>query len=204
MTASPDHHEHGRPEQPLGPAADGPVDGGDGAEQPERSPGPGAKPLIIGITALVLVLAGVVVAAFLTSRMGASGQPTDSPTPPPPPLALPLAAGELSRDPNATSDPDTIDTDIETVSATYQRNAVPSLVVIAGRPVSDPARMLELVQAEAVRPVQNGLCGRDAESGFDVCVAVRGNVSALGVGIAAQPITDIMDDTNSVLAAMEV
>lgn len=170
----------------------------DAGPKPPRS---GALPLLLGAAALVLVLVAVLVVAFLTARAGPSGQPTDAPSSPPPPLELPLAVGDLSRDPNADDGDTGIDTDIETVSATYNRAAEPNLVVIAGRPVAEPAAMLELVQAEAVRPIEDGLCGRDP-SGYDVCVVMNGSTAVLGLGIAMQPVQDLLDDTQAVSASM--
>ncbi|SDD37510.1 hypothetical protein [Auraticoccus monumenti] len=174
-----------------------------GEPDPEPRPRSGALPLLIGAVVLVLVLSAVLVVAFLTARTGPSGQPTDAPSSPPPPLVLPLAVDDLSRDPNADNSDTTIDTDIETVSATYNRAAEPNLVVIAGRPVAEPAAMLELVQAEALRPIEDGLCGRDP-SGYDVCVVMRGNTAVLGLGIAMQPLPDLLDDTQAVAAAMNL
>lgn len=189
------------PPQP-GSESWGPVDpdreAAGGAAPKPRS---GALPVLLGAVALVLVLGAVLVLAFLTARTGPSGQPTDAPSSPPPPLELPLAVGDLSRDPNAEDDDAGIDTDIETVSATYNRATEPSLVAILGRPVREPAAMLELVQAEAVRPVEDGLCGRDP-SGYDVCVVMRGDTAVLGLGIAAQPLPDLLDDVQAVSAAL--
>ncbi len=179
-----------------GPVGDPPTE-----EPAEERPSLGAKPLIVGGAALVLVLVAVLVVAYLTAQAGPSGQPTNAPSSPPPPLELPLTAGELSRDPNEGQEDTGIDTDIETISATYLRGTDPTVVVIAGRPVAEPAAMLELVQADAVRPIEDGLCGRDA-SGYDVCVVMSGNTAVLGLGIAAQPVQDLLDDTQTVAAAL--
>ncbi|MVA74962.1 hypothetical protein GC722_02800 [Auraticoccus sp. F435] len=202
--------QQGPEQQGPGQPAWGPVAGPPGAQpdgpQPPDGPRPGgsttgAKPLLVGGGALVLVLVVVLVVAYLTAQAGPSGQPTTAPSAPPPPLELPLTAGDLSRDPNQPDEDTGIDTDIETVSATYARAAEPTVVVIAGRPLSDPAAMLDLVEAEAVRPIEDGLCGR-YPSGYDVCAVVRGSTALLGVGIAGQPVQDLLDDTQTVAAAL--
>lgn len=192
-TDDPRPHDPGpHADEPWGPAAEP-------GDPPARRAG--AVPLLIAGGALVLVLVVVLVVSYLTARAGPSGQPTDAPSTPPPPLVLPVSVGDLSRDPNAEPDDGGVDTDLETVSATYARQAQPSLVVIAGRPVSDPAKMLELVEAQAVRPIEDGLCGRDP-SGYDVCVVVGGNVAVLGLALTTQPVEELLDDTRAVSDAL--
>lgn len=173
-----------------------------GPEVPGAAEEPKSKaPIFIAAGALLALLIVVGLIAALVSRTGESGTPIDQTSAAVVPLELPIKVNQLQRDPNAAEPsvaPDPGQT-IATEAAIYNVNGSPALVVIAGRPVKDPAEMLTLVEARAIRQVGAGLCGREPGRDLDVCVVISGDTAVLGGGLAKQSVDEIVAQSQAIL-----
>lgn len=161
-------------------------------------------PIFIAAGALVALLVAVGLIAALVSRAGESGVPIDQITTVVVPLELPIKINQLQRDPNA-NDPSVApnpESAMDTITAIYNINGEATLVVIAGRPVKDPAEMLSMVEARAIRQVGEGMCGREPTRDLDVCVVTDGDTAVLGGGLAKQSVDEIVAQSQSVLDAL--
>lgn len=175
------------------------------AHRPDASEQPKSKaPILIAAGALVALLVVVGLIAALVSRTGESGVPIDQTSAAVPPLELPIKINQLQRDPNA-ADPTVApnpERAMDTVTAIYNINGEATLVVIAGRPVKDPAEMLAMVEARAIRQVGAGMCGREPTRDLDVCVVTDGDTAVLGGGLNKQSVDEIVAQSQSVLDSL--
>ncbi|NLT30203.1 MAG: hypothetical protein GXX86_07055 [Propionibacterium sp.] len=166
----------------------------------------GKAPLVIAIASVLAVLVVVGLVGFLVSRAGPSGKPTSEMTPTQAPLKLelPVAVGDLARDPNIDSHTEIGEGDdrMEARSATYVRDRTDSLHVVIARPMTDPQEMLTLLEAHAIREVGDGYCGRDT-SDLDVCAVIREDVGVLAAGLEGQTPEAIVADAAEIGAALE-
>ena len=172
----------------------------------EPEPEPRSKaPIIIGGVALLVVLGLVALVAGLVSRQGPSGVPTASAEATRAPLELPLKVNELQRDPNAQAPSvgPTTGSELSTVTAVYDADGTPTLVVLASRPVKDANEMLAQVQARAIRQVGDAWCGREPTQDIDVCVVMKDSDTAvMGGGLDKQPVEEIVAQARAVSDAM--
>lgn len=174
-------------------------------EEPQPEPRSRA-PIIIGVIALVVVLALAGLIAALVSRQGPSGTPTESASATKPPLELPVKVNDLQRDPNAAQPTvaPTAGSQMSTVTAIYNKQGTPTLVVVAGRPVKDPNEMLAMVDARAIRQVGAGWCGRESSQDIDVCVVMTDDTAVMGGGLDQQPVDEIVSQAQAIADAIPV
>ncbi len=172
----------------------------DGAAEIPKS----KAPIFIAVGALLALLVAVGLIAALVSRTGESGVPIDQTSAAVVPLELPIKVNQLQRDPNASdpSVPPNPEGVINTATAIYNVSGEATLVVIAGRPVKDPAEMLAMVEARAIRQVGAGMCGREPTRDLDVCVVADGDTAVLGGGLAKQTVDEIVAQSQSVLDSL--
>lgn len=182
--------------------------GDEPGEQHEDETPRGKAPVVITVVAVLAVLVVVGLVGFLVSRTGPSGKPTSQMTPTEAPLKLelPVAVGDLSRDPNRDSYSEIGEGDerLEARSATYLRDRTDSLYVVIARPFSDPQDMLVLLEADAIREIGDGYCGRNRDaSDLDVCAVVREDIGVLAAGLEGQSPEAIVEDATEIADALE-
>lgn len=150
------------------------------------------KTMIISIVALLAV---VTIVALLVNATTGRDRPETPVVPDPTGVpVLPVQAGDLVRDPGTTSAPPDfgVDRSILTSSAYYRRNGEDSLIAVAARPVGDEKILLDQMQVLAQRQIDEGWCGREESTGYDICVIRRNQTAVFAVALRDQTPTEIL------------
>ena len=177
------------------------------AEPTHGSPGSPGTPArrstyAVAVAAVIVVLGVVVLVGWLSSRAGSSAP---SANPASLPLTLPTTAGSFRLDPNAKPTPTVMplgDDQAQSVTATYYEGSDRALLIMGVRPVSDSNNLVSELDITAVRQVGDGLCGR-YPTGQDVCVVRSNNVGVVGVGLASQPLEQVVEESTLIAQALE-
>lgn len=157
--------------------------------------------IVVVVAVIIAVIGLVAMVGWLTSRTGSQTATAD---PMSAPLELPAEAGEFRLNPNddPTSAPMTIgESPAQSITGTYYKESVKSLLVMAVRPVGESTDLVEELDITAVRDVGDGICGR-YPTGQDVCIVRSDNVGVIGVGLDGQTLEDLVTDSASVATAI--
>lgn len=138
------------------------------------------RPIIIGVIILIAVVAVVAILGYVS----AGGKPATVPTPTPPatgPLVLPDSLGTYTRTSAKGGTPSTAADGSQTLSAAYEQGGQPQFVVLVQRPASDATQVMQELQAQNIRSVGAGACGRTREKQQQGCAVVNRGVAVLVV-----------------------
>lgn len=181
----------------------------DSVEQPDLVNEPVAKttiPVKVMIVSIAALIAVVTIVALLVSATTSRNTPAASIAPEHTGVPmLPVQAGEYVRDPGSSSAPPDfgVDRSILTSSAYYRRNGDDALIAVAARPVRDEKMLFDQMQVLAQRQVDDGWCGREETTSYDICVLRRNQTAVFAVALRDQSPPEIMAALRLILSDTE-
>lgn len=163
-------------------------------------------PVTIMMVSIVVLLAVVIGVAWLVTAATDQDRPGTPVVPEPTGVpVLPVQAGEFVRDPGTSSAPPDfgIDRTVLTSSAYYRRDGDDALIAVAARPVRDEKFMFDQMRVLAQRQVDDGWCGREESTGYDICTLRRNQTAVFVVALRDQSAPEIMAALRLILSATE-